>query len=161
MMRDKVCQTAGMSADFVPAEFDPPLGIVTDEFVLEPLGPQHNDSDYAAWTSSMEHIHSTPGYPDGRWPYPMPLEKNLQDLERHQTDFENRKGFTYTVLDPADRHVIGCLYIYPLKGVAGVAEVKSWVTAERAELDVPLYRAVTDWLVREWPFERVEYAPRD
>jgi hypothetical protein len=30
---------------------------------LEPLGPQHNQSDHAAWMSSIEHIRSTPGYP--------------------------------------------------------------------------------------------------
>ena len=26
-----------------------------------------------------------------------------------------RRGFTYTVLDPESRDVIGCLYIYPSK----------------------------------------------
>ncbi|UJW29792.1 hypothetical protein L3Q67_31775 [Saccharothrix sp. AJ9571] len=35
---------------------------------FEPLGPQHNRADHAAWTSSIEHIRSTPGYPDGDWP---------------------------------------------------------------------------------------------
>ena len=42
-------------------EFEPPAGLRHPRFVLEPLGPQHNDRDYAAWTSSMDHIHSTPG----------------------------------------------------------------------------------------------------
>jgi hypothetical protein len=149
-----------MTEGFVPADFAPPQGLATAEFVLEPLGPQHNDSDYAAWTSSIEHIHQTPGYPDGRWPYPMPLEKNRHDLERHQKDFQTRKGFTYTVLNPDDRRVIGCVYIYPLKNTPGTAEVLSWVTAARAELDVPLHRAVSDWLVCDWPFAHVEYAPR-
>jgi hypothetical protein len=30
----------------------------------------------------------------------------------------------------------------------------------RAELDVELWRSVTDWLADEWPFERVAYAER-
>ena len=51
-------------ASFVPHDFDPPAGLVTPDFVLEPLGPQHNERDYAAWTSSMEHILATPGAPD-------------------------------------------------------------------------------------------------
>jgi hypothetical protein len=34
------------------------------------------------------------------------------------------------------------------------------VRASRAELDVKLWRAVTDWLEGEWPFERVAYAER-
>ena len=60
---------AGMTDDvFVPAGFEPPAGLTTDRFVLEPLGPQHNESDLAAWTSSIDHIRATPGYPDGQWP---------------------------------------------------------------------------------------------
>ena len=34
----------------------------TEQFRLEPLGPQHNDSDYEAWSSSVEHVHMTPGW---------------------------------------------------------------------------------------------------
>ena len=56
------------SEKFVPADFEPPTSLVTDRFRLEPLGPQHNDADHAAWTSSIEHIRATPGYPDGGWP---------------------------------------------------------------------------------------------
>ena len=90
-----------------------PLGIETFEFVLEPLGPEHNDQDYIAWTSSMEHIAGTPGFPWGTWPREMTPDENRADLERHAEDFRHRKGFTYTVLDPASRDVIGCVYIYP------------------------------------------------
>ena len=144
---------------FVPDDFVVPRELVTDEFRLEPLGPQHNESDYAAWTSSMEHIRATPGYPDGRWPYPMPPEKNLADLKRHAGDFANRTGFTYTVLASEDGSVVGCVYIYPAKSGDGV-NVRSWVTADRAELDVPLFDAVSFWLKNAWPFETVSYAPR-
>ena len=31
----------------------------------------------------------------------------------------------------------------------------------RVELDIPLWRRVSDWLASEWPFEQVDYAPRD
>ncbi len=31
---------------------------------------------------------------------------------------------------------------------------------ESARLDVQLWRAVTDWLAGDWPFERVAYAER-
>src|SRR5437870_13127447 len=45
---------------FVSPEFVVPLRLETPQFVLEPLGPQHNDADYDAWSSSTEHIHATP-----------------------------------------------------------------------------------------------------
>ena len=81
-----------------------------DHFLLEPLGPEHNEDDHEAWSSSIEHIRATPGFLDSRWPHPMTLDENRADLERHARDFAQRSGFTYTVLDPADRDVIGCVY---------------------------------------------------
>lgn len=140
---------------FVPDDFQPPGGLRADAFVLEPLGPEHNERDYAAWTSSIEHIRASPGFAGSSWPREMTPDENRRDLERHARDFAERAGFTYAVLDAADRDVIGCVYIYP--GDEGAA-VSSWVRADRAELDGPLRRAVRDWLAAEWPFERVAYA---
>jgi hypothetical protein len=62
----------------------------------------------------VEHIHATPGWQDSSWPREMTPDENRADLQRHADDFRNRKGFTYTVLDPASREVIGCVYIYPV-----------------------------------------------
>jgi hypothetical protein len=152
---------------FVPADFVVPDGLEAGEFRLEPLGPRHNAADYAAWTASIEHIRATPGFPDGGWPREMSLQDNLHDLERHAEDFAARRGFTYTVLSADSGDVIGCVYIYPAGGAGpdgqageGRAAVSSWVRADRAALDPLLYRAVTAWLERDWPFLSVEYAPR-
>ena len=145
---------------FVPSGFVAPQGLATDRFRLEPLEPQHNDSDYEAWSTSLEHIHLTPGWETSSWPDDRSPADNLRDLQRHADDFEKRVGFTYTVLDPEKGDVIGCVYIYPDRSDEHDAHVSSWVRASRAELDVPLWRAVTAWLAEEWPFERVAYAPR-
>jgi len=153
---------------FVPADFAVPGGLTAAEFRLEPLGPQHNDADYAAWTASIEHIRATPGFAGWHWPYEMSLAENLGDLERHARDFAERCGFTYTVLSAAAGEVIGCVYIYPPRGeererliAAGRdAIVNSWVRADQAALDPVLYHAVRAWLDRDWPFGSVEYAPR-
>jgi hypothetical protein len=147
-------------APFVPSGFDVPLGLATPDFVLEPLGPQHNEQDYEAWSSSMEHINRTPGFPDGSWPREMTRDENRGDLERHADDFRARRGFTYTVLDPADRDVIGCVYVYPHPDGEHDAQVLSWVRESHARLDAPLWRAVGEWLESDWPFASVEYAPR-
>ena len=144
---------------FVPSGFEPPGGLESDDFRLEPLGPQHNDRDYVAWTSSIEHIKSSPGYgPDASWPHAMTLEANLADLERHARDFAERTGFTYTVLGHDD-DVVGCVYIYPARDDVHDVSVQSWVRESRAELDLPLRRAVAAWLAAEWPFTRPLYEP--
>jgi hypothetical protein len=153
---------------FVPVEFAVPGGLTAEEFQLEPLGPQHNAADYAAWTVSIGHIQATPGFAGTDWPHEMSLAENLHDLERHAQDFAERRGFTYTVLSTGAGDVIGCVYIYPPRGGSPGggspgerrARVKSWVRADRAALDSVLYHTVRAWLERDWPFQSIEYAPR-
>jgi hypothetical protein len=142
----------------VPADFAVPQGLTADGFHLVPLGPHHNAADHAAWTSSISHIRATPGFRGRAWPPPegMTLAENLADLERHAADFAARAGFTYSVLDDEDT-VVGCVYIYPSRTEPDVTNVRSWVRADRADLDAPLYEAVTAWLTADWPFPRVHY----
>ncbi len=146
----------GLSLDQLGAHLVYPLL----ELQQRPNLPGHNDADHSAWTSSIQHIRATPGFPDSRWPPVdgLSLSENLRDLERHADDFERRLGFTYTVIDDEDR-VIGCVYIYPSRSNPQVTEVQSWVTASSAELDVVLHDAVADWLATDWPFTDVSYRP--
>ena len=106
--------------------------------------------------SSIDHIRETPGFPNGTWPSAMTLESNLGDLVRHALDFEDRRGFTYSILDGDD--VIGCLYIYPSR--TADASVRSWVRASRAEMDVVTWQAISTWLETDWPFTTLEYGTR-
>lgn len=152
-----------MTSDgFVPVGFEPPTALVTDRFHLAPLGPEHNQADLAAWMSSIVHIRSTPGFRDGRWPPPdgMTLAENLTDLVSHADDFTRGAGFTFTVLDPTDHDVIGCVYLYPSASQEWDVTVKSWVRADRADLDAPLAEAVAGWLATDWPWERVDRCGR-
>lgn len=152
-----------------PARLPPPLR--TDRFVLAPLQPQHNDRDHAAWMSSIEHIRATPGFGDGTWgpdtwPFEMSAEQNLGDLEMHWGEFQRGEAFAYTVLDPVDDDVIGCIYIDPDEGPLTdegdrcEVMVRSWVRASRADLDPHLVQAVRDWLASAWPFARVRWPGR-
>lgn len=158
---------AGMTADqhsFVPAGFAVPRALAGDGFRLEPLGPEHNDRDLAAWTGSIAHIRATPGFVGRGWPPVggMSAEANLADLVRHAREFEERVAFAYSVLEgdgPGD--VIGCLYVHPAREAPDRIQVSSWVRADRAHLDAPLREAVRAWLRAEWPFDgtRIDYAP--
>ncbi|MET9606373.1 N-acetyltransferase [Streptomyces sp. NPDC006512] len=150
--------------DFVPDGFEVPRTLDGEGFRLEPLGPQHNERDLAAWSGSIEHVRATPGFLGG-WPPAegMSAEANLADLVRHARDFEERRGFTYTVLEGAgEGDVIGCLYVYPAKDAPERVRVTSWVRADRAYLDAPVHAAVSRWLREAWPFDagRIDYAPR-
>ena len=82
------------------------------------------------------------------------------DLCRHAADFAAGTGFTFTVLNPADSEVIGCVYLYPTASAAYDVTAQSWVRADQAALDVPLADTVATWLAAEWPRERVDHQGR-
>jgi hypothetical protein len=147
-----------MVGQFVPADFEPPLSFEGKVFRMEPLGAVHNDRDYGAWMSSIEHIRSTPGFEKSDWPHPMSLQENLSDLVKHADDFECRTGFTYSILHGDE--VIGCLYIYPPTSSPHDADVRSWVSESAADLDAVVWSTVTAWLSTAWPFRNPYYAPR-
>jgi hypothetical protein len=152
---------------FVPADWVVPAPLATATFRLAPLGPEHNESDHAAWGGSIDHIRATPGFAreeggSDAWPVPMSSEANLRDLEMHAREFRDREAFAYTVLAPetdVDR-VIGCIYIDPDETGEASATMRCWVTASAASLDVPLADAVRAWLATDWPFESVRFPGR-
>ena len=149
-----------MADAFVPDDFEVPISFEGAGFRLEPLGPEHNERDHQAWMSSIDHIRSTPGFgPPRGWPQPMDLDANRSDLVSHATDFENRAGFTYSIL--GGHEVIGCVYIYPSKDPEYDAAVSSWVRESRSEMDVVVYRSLSAWLSDAWPFANPDYAKRD
>ena len=84
----------------------------------------------------------------------------LRRLERHAEDFRRRVGFTYTILDDGGR-VVGCVYIYPSRLDGRAAQVRSWVRADRAELDKPLHDGVAAWLSSHWPFSETRYRSKE
>ena len=126
----------------VPNDFEVPRELRSAQFRLEPLGPEHNAADHAAWMSSIEHLQATPGFAGRGWPPDegISAEANLADLVRHADEFERRVAFACTVLRP------------------GSVDVRSWVRADVAELDAVLRQTVREWLARSWPFDDVAYA---
>lgn len=146
---------------FVPADFVPPPPVTTDRFRLALLGPEYNESDYAAWTSSMDFIRSLPGWGTSSWPEPMTIEENLRDCRSHLARASSGSDFAYTVLLPDRDEVIGCVYFKPTRPPRPDAvDVRSWVTAEHSDLDKPLYEVVNQWVTEHWPWSVLEYAPR-
>lgn len=143
----------------VPADFEVPAPPDHPRFRFEVLGPEHNEADLDAWSTSIDHIHATPGFrPDG-WPQRRyTLAENLTDLERHRDHHERRYDFAWTVLDPTQpKVVIGCAYLKPEPSGEADAEARSWVRADRAHLDPELRAHLAPWFTNAWPIS-VRYA---
>ncbi len=110
--------------------------------------------------SSIEHIHTLPGFRDGDvdahgWPLAMSVGDNLADLVIHRREFDERVAYVYSVIDPATDDVIGCVYIDP--DDTGQAEMKMtcWTRLSHAHLYRELHDTVDAWLEAEWPFDSV------
>ena len=148
-------------APFVPAGFVVPERLETAEFRLRMLTVRDVIADYEAVTTSAAHLKTV--FPGGGWPDGLTLEQNLIDLGWHQKEFQRRSSFAYTVVDPSERRVLGCVYIDPTRQPGCDAEATLW--ARQSELatglETRLVTAVRDWLARLWPFQRVAYPGRD
>ena len=138
----------------VPRTFPVPQRYEQAEFVLRMLERSDAEADYEAVMESAERLRR--GSPHG-WPRPgFTLEENRDDLARHQAEFESGVAFAYTMVDPADENVLGCLYINP--STSADADVYMWVRDSHAPaLTDTLFKAVDNWLEEQWPFEKVNY----
>lgn len=124
-----------MTADeLLPVGFDPPTSVDTELSRLEPLGSQHNQADHAASMWSIEHVRSTPGYPDGKWPprSGKTLEEKVADIRRHAEDFKRRAGLSFTVLDPATTTKSVVSTCIPPPSEEWDVRMRSWVRADTA-----------------------------
>jgi hypothetical protein len=145
----------------VPASFAVPEILETTEFRLRMLTVRDLIADDEAVTSSAAHLQAV--FRGGGWSDGLTLEQNLIDLGWHQKEFQRRSSFAYTVVDPSERRVLGCVYIDPTRQPGCDAEVTMWARQSKLAtgLETRLVAAVRDRLARAWPFDRVDYPGRD
>jgi RimJ/RimL family protein N-acetyltransferase len=137
----------------LPDGFDPPDRLEHERFRLRMLSIRDVDADLEAILDRV-----TPeGEPDP--PQGLTRERNLADLGWHETEFRIRSSFAYTVVEPDDSRVIGCVYIYPDDDAD--AQVRLWVRRDAAALDSVLEDAVREWIELAWPFTRVRWPGRE
>lgn len=146
---------------FVPKDFAVPATLEHMEFRLRMLTVNDVVKDYDAVMSSIAHCKTI--WPGGKWPDGLTLEQNLIDLGWHQKEFQTRRSFAYTVLNPAETMVLGCVYIEPTRKPGYDAEVYLWARASElaSGLEERLYAAVQAWLRSEWPFQSIGFPGRD
>jgi len=146
---------------FIPPDFQVPQKLETDKFRLRMLSVNDVEKDYDAVIHSTEllrEMYKTSWPRDG-----FTLEENLEDLEMHQKEFENREAFAYTVVSLDENMVLGCVYISPGKDEKADAKVTAWVRQSEFDkgLDPILFETVRDWIKADWPFKKVVYPGRE
>jgi hypothetical protein len=146
---------------FVPTDFKVPLELEHDEFRLRMLTIHDVVKDFEAVVTSTQHLLGLFA-PSDTWPEGLTLEQNLIDLAWHQKEFQRRSSFAYTVVNPSETRVLGCVYLYPTSKQNYDAAVFLW--ARQSELSVvleqKLYTTIQQWLEQAWPFERVAFPGR-
>jgi hypothetical protein len=153
--------TAQPPSPFVPDDFVVPERLETDEFRLRMLTIHDVIKDFDAVISSLDHCRTV--WPGGTWPEGLTIEQNLIDLGWHQKEFQTRRSFAYTVVNPSESVVLGCVYVEPTRKHGHDAEVYLW--ARQSELagglEDRLYAVVKDWIATTWPFESTAFPGRD
>ena len=148
---------------FVPAEFKVPEKLEADRLRLRMLTVDDVVKDYDAVMTSVDHLRKVFG-PTSTWPADdLTLEQDLIDLGWHQKEFQTRRSFAYTVMNPSESQCLGCVYINPTRKRGYDAEVYLWVRKREFEkgLDPILFQAVKKWITKEWPFKNVAFHGRE
>lgn len=157
--------TAGAESPhpFVPADFEAPKALETEHYRLRTLTVGDVVKDYDAVISSEKHIQESV-WPGSNWPTGLTLEQNLIDLGWHQKEFQRNRSFAYTVIDPGETRVLGCVYIYPTRKAGFDAEVYLWTRPpeQTSVIDEDSLRGVVrQWLEDDWPFENAVFPGTD
>ncbi len=145
---------------FVPATFEVPPELETEQFRLRMLSVEDVEKDYEAVMETQAYFHAR----GSTWPRQgFTIEENLADLEQHQQEFLERTAFAYTVVSLDESRVLGCLYINPTDREDADARVHMWVRQSEYDqgLDPVLFQTVKEWLATSWPFSGVVFPGRE
>jgi len=147
---------------FVPVDFEAQTEFITEQFYIRPISGADAELDYPAVMSSIDHIKKILG--SRSWPTEeLTLEEDRKDLARHEGEMVRGEAFVYTVMNPEQTEVLGCVYIFASRWDDYNAEISMWTTEQAFDegLDELLFANVKEWIANEWPFEKVVYFGRD
>jgi len=122
------------------------------------------EKDYETVMSSVDYLHGVFGKYAPTWP-PDDLTKkqDLVDLGWHQSEFQNKRSFSYTVMKLDESKCLGCVYIFPSEKEEYDAIVIFWVRKSEYDtgLDQELYETIKKWIEEKWPFKKPAYPGRE
>jgi hypothetical protein len=146
----------------------------TNNFTFRPLSPKYTALDFEALMATKTVLRQWSNSP---WPNDdFTLEANRADLQRHDDEFRNNVAYAYTVLNPQESRVEGCVYLNPLRQflgwvdapeaittqvAAGEAHMGFWIRGDRLGDEDLLLGDILDWLDTHWQFSHVTFATYD
>ena len=155
-------EKSGQVSSFVPADFKVPTLVEATDFKIVPLGPEVVQVDFDAYMSSIDYLQKSFSR-STRWPRSdIARADAMRDMENERARFKSRKSFAFAVLTPDGSRERGSVYVSPSPVGGYDAVVRMWVTKAEYEagFDAKLYKWVTNWIQKEWPFQKVAYPGR-
>lgn len=163
---------------FCPIDARVPTGFHLPTCRVRPLTTEDLELDYAAVMSGRAMLRR---WSQSEWPADdFTLQGDLEDLERHQREHEQREAFTYTVMNLDESRCLGCIYIEPIPEPlweAGLplhlsghpdpyfGQIRFWVIPSLLDsgLDAKLLARLRSWIQDEWRFDGVLFhtSPED
>jgi hypothetical protein len=142
------------------------------EYSILPLKPLDNQLDYDAVTASLDYYRKF--HPCDWSATGFTLEENLEELEKHDQDHQERTAFTLSAQSPNRELSFGCIYINTMHGLLKwlkrpedeLKEVKDyecqvyfWTRPEcmASGLDKEILFGLSQWLENDWLFSKVYY----
>lgn len=135
--------------------FDIPQIFKSNNFTLLPLSVKYAEKDYEAVKISEQSLKNK--FPT--WPQNLTFEENIESIKKHESDFENRTGFAYTILSNDFDKCLGCVYIYSIESKIYDAIVYFWVRDGilDKEFEEKLFSNLKEWLENSWTFNNIVY----
>ena len=148
-------------APLVSRDFDIPMRVETDKFVLVPLAWKYFMLDFECYMSSVEHLQSTFDL-DGdsleiggeRWPANSDVEFAFVDAAWCQFEWQHlRSSFSYAALTKSEDKELGCGYLMRSKKQGYAVECQTWVRSDELAqgFDTEFYRWFRSWVEETWP----------
>ena len=147
-----------------------PLMHQTDNFTFRPLTSNYTEMDFDALMATKTVLRQWSNSP---WPKDdFTLEANRADLQRHDDEFRNHEAYAYTVLNPQESRVEGCVYLNPLRQLLNrfdpseeitrqvapeEAHMGFWIRGDRLADEGLLLGDILDWLDTHWQFPQVTF----
>ena len=96
------------------------------------------------------------------WPKAdMTLAENTASLAHHQSEFEQREAFAFSVFKILSGACIGSVYVDASRSIEFDCELYFWLDEKELQLEQQLANTLCDWLQQDWGLSRVALVGRE